>query len=172
MQNKPQIFTLTNGRVHVKDIYVEQPVESAKKILLEHTFTMDSESGNIIEFKGYLGSLGLCKLKIWTKDYNTVGGIYISTEKRFTEEEMMEVFEQLKVELHGEPGYDYNGYGVSPKPHEVDHFWDLDEGLVSIRWDGYNVSMFSHNQDGADKINLEVLGPVVKDEVYWRSEVD
>ena len=170
MQNKPQIFTLSNGRVHVKDIYVGQPVESAKKILLEQNFTIEEESAEIIFFKGYLNPLGLCDLKIWGN--NTVGRIYFYTKKKFTEEEMMEVFEQLKVELHGEPGYDYNGYGVSPKPHEVDHFWDLDEGLVSIRWDGYNVGMFSHNLDGADKINLEVLGPVVKDEVYWRSEVD
>ncbi len=170
MQTKPQIFTLSNGRVHVKDIYVGQPLESAKKILLEQNFTVDRETAEIIYFKGYLDSLGLCNLKMWGN--NTVEAIYISTEKRFTEEEMMEVFEQLKVELHGEPGYDYNGYGVSPKPHEVHHFWDLNEGLVWIRWDGYNVSMFSHNQDGADKMNLEVLGPVVKDEVYWRSEVD
>ena len=38
-------------------------------------------------------------------------------------------------------------------------------------WDGYNVNMFSHNKDAIDKISFEMMGPIVKDEAYWRSEV-
>lgn len=51
MQNKPQIFTSSNGRVHVKDIYVGQPLESATKILVEQNFTVDRESAESLYLK-------------------------------------------------------------------------------------------------------------------------
>jgi hypothetical protein len=43
MVNKQQIFTLVNGRVSVKGIHVGLPIESAKKMLLEQSFTIDKE---------------------------------------------------------------------------------------------------------------------------------
>lgn len=170
MENKQQIFTIRNGRVNVQGIYVGLPVESAKKLLLEQDFTIDKEDVEGINLNGYFNQLGVCKLRIWGNRF--VGRIIVTTEKKYTEEEMMEVFEQVKVELPGEPGYDYNGFGVSPKAHEMNYFWDLEEGIVKILWDGYNVNMFSHNKDGIDKISFDIMGPIVKDEAYWRSEVD
>ena len=51
--------------------------------------------------------------------------------------------------------------------------WDLSEGLVTIKWDGFNVDGFSFkDNDGIDHIVFGISGPVVKDEEYWRSEVD
>ena len=70
-------------------------------------------------------------------------------------------------------GFDYNGYGITPKPHEIDHFWDLNEGLLKIQWDGFNVHNFvTKKNDGIDYLSLSLSWPVVKDESYWRSEVD
>lgn len=170
MVNHQQIFTLTNGRVNVKGIYVGLPIESARKMLLEQSFTIKEEDTERLDLKGNIDPLGVCHLRIWGN--NSIGRIVITTEKKYTEEEMMAIFEQVKEELPGSPRYDYNGFGVSPKPHEINFFWDLEEGVVTIVWDGYNVNMFSHNNDGIDKISFEMMGPIVKDEAYWRSEVD
>ena len=168
--NKQQIFTLANGRVDVKGIHVGLPIESAKKILLEQSFTIDEKSRERLDLKGKIDPLGVCTLSIWGK--NSIGRIVITTEKKYTEEEMMEIFEQVKEELPDWPRYDNNGFGISPKAHEINYYWDLKEGVVKIVWDGYNVNMFSHNKDGIDKISFEIMGPIVKDEAYWRSEVD
>ena len=46
MANRQQIFTLTNGHVHVKGIYVGLSIESAKKVLLEQGFTTVDENIN------------------------------------------------------------------------------------------------------------------------------
>lgn len=171
MLNRQQIFTLENGRVKVKGAYVGLSKESTKKLLLEQGFTIDEEDIKCIDLKGNIDSLGVCNLRIWWGN-NSIGRIVITTDKEYTEEEMMAILEQVKEELPDWPRYDYNGWGVSPKPHEIDYFWDLAEGLVKIVWDGYNIKPFSHNKDGIDKISFEIWGPIVKDEAYWRSEVD
>ena len=47
------------------------------------------------------------------------------------------------------------------------------EGVVKIQWDGFNVQGYSFkNSDGLDHIVFSIGGPIVKDEEYWRSEVD
>ena len=170
MVNKQQVFTLANGRVNVKGIYVGLPIESARKMLLEQSFTIEEEGIERLVVKGIIEPLGECHIRIWGN--NSIGRIVFTTEKKYTEEEMMEIFEQVKDNLPDMPRYDYNGFGISPKPHEMNYFWDLEEGVVKIVWDGYNVNMFSHNKDGIDRISFEIMGPIVKDEAYWRSEVD
>ena len=164
------IFTLENGRVKVKGAYVGLSKESAKKSLLEQGFTIVEEYIERLVLKGNIEPLGVCRLTIVGN--MSIGKIVITTEKKYNEEEMMTIFEQVKEELPDWPRYDYNGWGVSPKPHEIDYFWDLEEGLVKIVWDGYNIKSFSHNKDGIDNISFEIWGPIVKDEEYWRSEVD
>ena len=51
MVNKQQIFTLVNGRVSVKGIHVGLPIESAKKMLLEQSFTIDKEDVECLYLK-------------------------------------------------------------------------------------------------------------------------
>lgn len=176
--NKQRIFTIGDGIVKIKDIYVGLPVESAKKILYEQGFVIMAEQTDRVALKdikclvlkGNIETLGVCKLTIWGD--NSIGRIDIKTEKKYSEEEMMEIFNQVKEELPDWPRYDYNGFGVSPKVHEINHFWDFEEGFITIKWDGGNVNMFSHNKDGKDNISFEIMRPIVKDEAYWRSEVD
>ena len=170
MVSKQQIFAIGDGRVKVKGIRVGLPRESAKTVLLEQGFTRVEEHDECSVFKGNIEPLGLCKLAIWGN--NSIGRIVITTEKKYNEDDMMTIFEQVKEELPSWPRYDYNDFGVTPRPHEIDYFWDLDEGLVKLQWDGYNVKSFSHNKDGLDIISIDIMGPIVKDEEYWRSEVD
>jgi hypothetical protein len=168
MVNNHHIFTKEDGRVKIKGIYVGLPIEKLKPVLLEQGFSISSPS----VFVGDIEGLGNCRLTI-REGQNTVGLITIRTERKCSEEEVRAVIEQVNNDLHATPGFDYNGFGIAPKPHEIDHFWDTTEGLLKIMWDGFNIHGFSSkNDDGLDYITIWVQGPVVKDEEYWRSEVD
>lgn len=172
MENKKHIFTVDGGRVMTKGIYPGLPLEKLTQVLLEQGFTIVDDNSSPSIFKGNIEGLGICSLRISGAN-NKVGTIDIRTERECTEEEARAVIEQVKNDLHAEPGFDYNGYGVAPKPHEIDYFWDLDEGVVKINWDGYNTHGFSNRDAGGlDHISFRLMGPIVKDEEYWRSEVD
>ena len=166
------IFTLEDGVVKINGIYVGLPIRSSMQMLSEQGFTLADDNPALGVFKGSIAGLGVSSLRI-RKASEKVGSILVCTERECTEEEARAVFEQVKSDLHQEPGFDYNGYGVAPKPHEIDHFWDLNEGLVKMQWDGFHSHGFSYkNDDGRDRISISLQGPVVKDEEYWRSEVD
>lgn len=157
------IFKLEDGRVKIKGLYIDLPIEKTKQLLFSW------EHGN--NFKGYIGGLGTCKLTI--SGSKNVDYIIITTERKFTEEETLAIMDQVSTDFSAKPGFDYNDYGVVPKPHEIDYFWDISEGFVTIRWDGFNVGLFSSKKnDGLDYIEFCIRRPVVKDEAYWRSEVD
>lgn len=166
------IFTLEDGVVKILGVYIGIPKEKLMLVLLEQGFTIDDNSSIPSVFKGNIQGLGICSLSIREAN-NKVGSIVICTEREYSEKEALVVFEQVKDDLHMEPSFDYNGFGISPNPHEIDHFWDLSEGLVKIQWDGFNTHNFSfRNNDGLDHISFCLQGPIVKDEEYWRSEVD
>jgi len=163
MMSEQHIFKLEDGRVKIKGFYIGLPIEKATQMLLNQGFNND--------FKGNIEGLGVCKLTI--RGSENVGYIVVSTERKFTEEETLAIMNQVSTDFSTMPGFDYNDFGIAPKPHEIDHFWDLSEGLVTIKWDGLNVNGFSlKDNDGTDHIVFSVSGPVVKDEEYWRSEVD
>ena len=167
LETKHQIFTLENGHVKIMGIYVGLPLEEAKRVLSEQDFTEVSDD----VAKVFIEGLGMCVLKFWGTDL--IGSIIITTERKYGEDEMKIILGQVKKELRAEPHFDYNGYGLVRKPHEIDDYWDLDEGLVEIQWAGFNVHGFiSRNDDGTDSITFRLKGPIVKDEEYWRSEVD
>lgn len=168
MGNNNHIFIVEDGRVKIKGIYVGLPTEQLIPVLLEQGFTISSPS----VFVGDIEGLGNCRLTI-REGKDSVGLIGIRTKGKCTEEEVRAVIEQVNNDLHAKPGFDYNGFGIASKPHEIDHFWDIDEGMLTIQWDGFNIHGFSSkNDDGLDHISFCLQGPVVKDEEYWRSEVD
>ena len=163
MMSEQHIFKLEDGRVKIKGVYIGLPIEKAIQMLLNQGFSND--------FKGNIEGLGVCKLTI--RGSENVGYIVVSTERKFTEEETLAIMNQISTVFSTRPGFDYNDFGIAPKPHENNHFWDLSEGVVTIKWDGLNVDGFSlKDNDGTDHIVFSVSGPVVKDEEYWRSEVD
>lgn len=172
MVNNNHIFIVEDGRVKIKGIYVGLPLEQLKPVLMEQGFTIADNNSSPRVFVGNIEGLGNCCLTI-REGKDTVGAIVIRTECKCSEEEAQAVFEQVMNDLHAEPGFDYNGFGITPKPHEIDHFWDLNEGLLKINWDGFNIHGFSFkNDDGLDHISFWLQGPIIKDEEYWRSEVD
>ena len=157
------IFNLEDGHIKIMGVYIGLSLEKAQQILLEQGFNSD--------FKGHIEGLGICKISI--RGNTDVGSIAIFTERKFTEEEALAIFNQVSSDFSTKPGFDYNGFGITPKPHEINHFWDLSEGFVTIKWDGFNVDGFSFKENGGiDSIVFSISGPVVKDEEYWRSEVD
>lgn len=157
------IFNLEDGHIKIKGIYIGLSIERAQQLLLEQGFDSD--------FKGHIKGLGICRINI--RGNKDVGSIVVVTERKFTEEETLVIFDQVSADFSTKPGFDYNDFGITPKPHEIDHFWDLSEGFVTIKWDGFNVDGFSFKEnDGTDHIVFSISGPVVKDEEYWRSEVD
>lgn len=163
MMKDQHIFKLEEGCVKIKGVYIGLPIEKAIQMLLNLGFSND--------FKGNIEGLGVCKLTF--RGSENVGYIVVSTERKFTEEETLVIMDQVSTDFSAKPGFDYNDYGITPKPHEINHFWDLSEGVVTIKWDGFNVDGFSSkDNNGMDHIVFGISGPVVKDEDYWRSEVD
>ena len=163
MMKDEDIFKLEEGCVKIKGVYIGLPIEKAIQMLLNLGFSND--------FKGNIEGLGVCKLTF--RGSENVGYIVVSTERKFTEEEALVIMDQVSTDFSAKPGFDYNDFGITPKPHEINHFWDLSEGLVTIKWDGFNVDGFSSkDNNGMDHIVFSISGPVVKDEEYWRSEVD
>lgn len=163
MMKDQHIFKLEEGCVKIKGVYIGLPIEKAIQMLLNQGFSND--------FKGNIEGMGVCKLTI--RGSENVGYIVVSTERKFTEEETLVIMDQVSTDFSSKPGFDYNDFGITPKPHEINHFWDLSEGLVTIKWDGFNVDGFSSkDNNGMDHIVFSISGPVVKDEEYWRSEVD
>ncbi len=162
---KQRIFTLDSGRVEVNGISLGLPLATFQESLIEQGFVL-VDKGSPIVLKGNINGLGTCFLKIFReKDpvADLIGLVIIITEHKYNENEMMEIFEQLKEDLHDDPLYDDGGYGVLPKPHEIRHFWDIAQGYVTINW---------HGDDDRDNITFWLRKPLVKDEAYWRSEVD
>lgn len=104
----------------------------------------------------------------------------LTTERRLSEEEMLPMLNYMKKSMPMEPYYDDHGYGIIPKPHEINLFWELPQGKVVMSWDGFNYTRgVEPNQprgDGMDYVRLELwdcslLGQT-RDEEYYRSLVD
>lgn len=172
MACEQHIFTSCDGHVAVSGVYVGLPFGRAKQVLLGRGFTIDDGNSSPTVLHGDIGALGTCSLKIWESN-NKVVRIAVSTQRQVTEQEALAAIGQVAADLKAGPQFDYNGYGVAPKPHEINHFWDLSGGLIKVVWDGFNVHGFSsRNGDGLDHLSFSLQGPVVKDEAYWRSEVD
>ena len=85
---------------------------------------------------------------------------------------MLPIMEYMKRTMPTGMLYDDHGYGVLPKPHEVQHFWAVPQGEVHMTWDGIN----RPSSDGLDYVTIELwdigLLNQTRDEEYWRSEVD
>ncbi len=86
----------------------------------------------------------------------------------------------MKQSMPCEPHYDDHGYGVMPKPHEIELVWEMEQGNVDMHWDGFNYNRGNEpnlpQRDGFDYVRIDLWdGTVIRrsrDEEYWRSEVD
>ena len=168
---EPHIFEIQEDKVKIRGIFLGMSIETANQVLSEQDFVLEQEYSSSMVFSGYIEGFGACNLKISGSD--RVCMIVVTSKQRVDEKEALAVFKQLKSELPGDPGFDWNDFGLTQRPHEIDHFWDLSEGFITIQWDGFNVHNFvTKKNDGVDYLSLALKWPTVKDESYWRSEVD
>lgn len=169
------IFTYESGLVEINGVSIGLPSEEFQRALIEQGFTIVEETEDSVIIKGNIEGLGSCFLKIF-KANDTIRLVIVLTEHKYNEEEMLTVFEQVKEDLPGDVLYDDGGYGVLPKPHEVRHFWDFNQGYVTINWQGYKDTETNesslHERECSDNITFWIRKPIIKDEEYWRSEVD
>ena len=168
---KPPIFEIQEDKVKIRGIFLGMSIETAKQVLSEQEFVLEQEYSSSVVFSGHIEGFGASNIVIAGSD--SVCKIVVTSKRRVDEKEALAVFEQLKSELPGDPSFDWNDFGVMQRPHEIDHFWDLSEGFIMIQCDGFNVHNFvTKKNDGIDYLSLSLSWPVVKDESYWRSEVD
>ena len=121
---------------------------------------------------------GPCTIHAYGTDVIT--HVSLITEQRLSEEEMLPMLDYMKNSMPMEPYYDDHGYGVIPKPHEINLFWELPQGRVEMGWDGFNYTRGDEpNQprgDGMDYVRLELWDceslRQSRDEAYYRSLVD
>lgn len=114
---------------------------------------------------------GKCSIQV-VGSSNPVTHVRLITDRRMSEEEVLPILEYMERTMPTGMLYDDHGYGVLPKPHEVQHFWAVPQGEVHVTWDGIN----RPKADGLDYVVIELwdidLLNQTRDEEYWRSEVD
>ena len=89
------IFTVEDGRLKVKGIYVGLPIEELTQVLLEQGFTVADNDSSATVYGGSIEGLGICCLSIREAN-NKVVSIIIRTVRKCTEDEALAVFEQVK----------------------------------------------------------------------------
>ena len=110
-------------------------------ILKQAGFSLSNENDQKKTFRCELPVFGSCSVTahdsgISGKDL--VGLVVVKTTGKISEDEMIPMLEYMKQTIDLEPYYDDHGYGVSPKPHEIDLRWDLPQGRIGMTWDGFN----------------------------------
>lgn len=111
---------------------------------------------------------------------NRITQVNLATERRLSEEEMLPMLDYMKKSMPTESYYDDLGYGVMPKPHEINLFWELPQGRVEMRWDGFNYMRGDESNqprgDGLDYVRIDLWDceelQQSRDEEYYRSLVD
>ena len=155
MEKSKHIFTYDSGFIELNGISVGLSAQEFQNRLIDQGFTCDEGI-----FKGIVNGLGDCIVKVLGGN-DEIWTVLITTRSRFTEEDMLSVFKKVNEDFPCDPRYDDHGYGVMPQPHEINHFWDFDQGHVTMQW-----------EDNDKPISFWLRKPLIKDEQYWQSEVD
>ena len=118
-----------------------------------------------------LPMFGECSLDIGKVEVGEiVGHATLVTRRRMNEDEMRTLYDYMKESMPIDVYYDDCGYGTLPEPGVLRHFWPLPQGEVHMYWNPYN------NNPGLDHVKIELWDCArllqIRDEEYWRSEVD
>lgn len=121
---------------------------------------------------------GPCTVHAYGKD--VIGHVHLITDRKMSEEEMLPLLEYMNQSMPMEPLYNDHGYGVLPKPHEVNLIWSLPQGEVTMDWDGFNYTRGDEPNhplgDGLDYVRIVLTDCDYlrrsRDEAYFRSLVD
>ena len=116
-------------------------VAFSQEILKQPGYSLYSEDSQRKTFDCELPVFGSCSVtahdsSISGKDL--VGLVVVKTTGKISEDEIIPMLEYMKQTIDTESYYDDHGYGVSPRPHEIDLRWDLPQGRIGMTWDGFN----------------------------------
>ena len=117
-----------------------------------------------------LPKFGECTLDIGSQ--KDVGVVYLETTRKMSEREVLPLFDYMRESMPIGVHYDDGGYGVPAPPHRINHFWPLPQGEVYMSWHGLDFKC----DEGLDYVRIELWEQFwlneIRDEAYWRSEVD
>ena len=131
-------------------------------------------------YEGELPVFGPCYIHVDIPKESPICHVRIVSQQKIDEKGMSPMLEYMRKSMPIEPYYDDGGYRVLPKPHEIRLCWELPQGNVIIKWDGFNYTRGdgeNHPQsDGLDYVEVELWDCSCiqrsRDEAFWRSEVD
>ena len=149
-------------------------------ILKTRGISLCDRSERSMTYKGELPVFGPCNIHVDIPTEFPICHVRITTERKVCEEEMLSMLEYMRKSMPVEPHYYDHGYGVLPKPHEIELVWELPQGNVDMNWDGFKYDRGNGPNlpkgDGYDFITIDLWDCSSirrsRDEEYWRSEVD
>ena len=171
---------VNDGHLCVGHVQLDRTAsEFCTALLSSDGFTLSERDEYNIILQGVLPVFGECLIKVPLSE-EMQGYALVRTIKKVSEEEMLPMLDYMKRSLPIKPHYDDHGYGVKPKPNEVELIWELQQGQVCMSWDGFNYGRGRDANtplgDGTDIVCITLrdctLVNRVRDEDYWQSEVD
>lgn len=116
-------------------------VAFSEEILKQPGYSLYSEDSQRKTFDCELPIFGFCSVTVHDSSISgkdLVGLVVVKTTGKISEDEIIPMLEYMKQTIGTESHFDDHGYGVSPKPHEIDLRWDLPQGRIGMTWDGFN----------------------------------
>ena len=147
-------------------------------LLKWHGYSLRDRSKEKMTYKGNLPVFGPCIIYVDVPTSLTIGHVRIVTERKVSEQEMLLMLDYMKKSLYAVPHFDDHGYhGVKPAPHEIELVWEMEQGNIGMKWDGFRYNFDNIPEGGGyDYVSIDLWdGTVIRrsrDEEYWRSEVD
>lgn len=132
-------------------------VAFSEEILKQAGYSLSREDDQRKTFRCELPVFGSCTVTVHDSGIsgkNLVGLVVVKTIWKINEAKMLKMLDYMKQTIGKEPHYDDHGYGVSPRPHEIDLRWDLPQGRIGMTWDGFNYTYGTESNhpkgDGTD----------------------
>lgn len=164
LKEKLGVVTMNNMFVGEDHLCIQQHtslntslVAFSEEILKQAGYSLSREDDQRKTFRCELPVFGSCTVTVHDSGIsgkNLVGLVVVKTIWKINEAKMLKMLEYMKQTIGKEPHYDDHGYGVSPRPHEIDLRWDLPQGRIGMTWDGFNYTYGTESNhpkgDGTD----------------------
>lgn len=132
-------------------------VAFSEEILKYAGCSLSCEDSQTKTFECELPIFGFCSVTVHDSGIsgkNLIGLVVVKTKRKVSEASMLKMLEYMRQTIGKEPYFDDHGYGVSPRPHEIDLRWNLPQGRVGMTWDGFNYTYGTESNhpkgDGTD----------------------
>ena len=112
-------------------------VAFSEEILKLPGYSLHCEDNQRKTFRCELPVFGSCTVTVHDSGISgkdLIGLVVVKTIWKISEAKMLKMLEYMKQTIGTEPHFDDHGYGISPKPHEIDLRWDLPQGRIGMCW--------------------------------------